>query len=879
MSVLCFVKKLIHFFVTIDKNGVTVRGVIGWIVLLVLALPLGAMDKIVVQLQWSHQFQFAGYYIARAKGYYRNAGLDVAIRPFRRGMSVEAEVLSGRAQFGVGRTSLLLAYADDQPVVAMAAIFQSSPMVLLVREDSAIDSLKDLIGKRVMLTHDQETAASIQAMLTSQGISADTMHLVPHTFDPYALEYNETDAMSAYVSHEPFLLSRHGVSTKALDPKRYGFNFYSDILFTTRDEISHFPERTRRFYDATLRGWKYAFEHIEETARLIEERYRPPHRLYEDLVNEGIILRSMAIRPGVALGNINLERLEAINQMYTLLGFSDSSKSLEPFLYHPKKLVFHAKEEEWLKAHRHIRVGVLRHFAPIEFVDKSGLHKGVTSGYLKAISDRLNVTFSVLKYESTRQIADALKAKTIDLAMTLPRTGTHNRNMLFTSAYLPLPSAVVAGETFSYIGDLAVLKNHKVAVIEKSAAASRLVSNYPKIVPVFEPTVQQALTKVAYGDADAAIGPLAVTSFIIANRGYNNLKIVGQTPYNNELPIAVRGDWPIFRDMIQKVLDSLDDEEKTHIYRTWVPTVFEHRVDYTIVWSILGVFGLLGLVFLYQYLRLDYLVKLKTVELQSLNDSLQERIDKVVSEIKTQERMMIQQSKMAMIGEMIESIAHQWRQPLNIIGLGISNYDFKRRLGTSDEKDLEQTMEMVHNQIGFMSQTIDDFRNFFKKDKQKQKIAMSVLIEDVMTLVAPMYRSKKIALEVEIAQDGEFVTYPNELKQVMLNLLNNARDAIVQREKEERSVLVMAAYDDERVFIKVEDTGGGIDASIIERIFDPYFTTKFESQGTGIGLYMSKTIIEKHLRGRLRVENSNKGARFIIDLPRMEIDQTDSAQG
>ncbi|OHD91637.1 MAG: hypothetical protein A2552_01155 [Sulfuricurvum sp. RIFOXYD2_FULL_44_160] len=221
---------------------------------------------------------------------------------------------------------------------------------------------------------------------------------------------------------------------------------------------------------------------------------------------------------------------------------------------------------------------------------------------------------------------------------------------------------------------------------------------------------------------------------------------------------------------------------------------------------------------------------------------------------------------MAEIGSMLESIAHQWRQPLNILGLSMTRLNLSCSLDGKGES--AKVLEIAEAQIEYMSQTIDDFRNFFKQDRSQIPVNINAMVNDVEALLGPLLIRKKITIEREIDPEIEVLVYPNELKQVLINLVNNAREAIEHHRGEERLIRIRCTTDERYCTIAIEDTGGGIDVSIIDKIFDPYFTTKFESQGTGIGLYMAKMIIEKHFLGKLSVYNTLKGACFEIRLNR-----------
>ncbi|MEN8146150.1 MAG: HAMP domain-containing sensor histidine kinase [Campylobacterota bacterium] len=254
--------------------------------------------------------------------------------------------------------------------------------------------------------------------------------------------------------------------------------------------------------------------------------------------------------------------------------------------------------------------------------------------------------------------------------------------------------------------------------------------------------------------------------------------------------------------------------------------------------------------------------------LRAMNATLQVRIDKAVIENQKHERMLIQQSKMAAMGEMIESIAHQWRQPLNVMSLSLTKLDMEHNLDILDDKSFDAQVTTMNRQVQYMSQTIDDFRSFYQKDKHAIDVSLQEMIDDIEALITPLLRSKSIDFKNETDQDIRITTYPNEFKQVLLNLVNNAKDALMSCESDIKEIIIRADEEERTITIQVIDNAKGIDEKIIDRIFEPYFTTKFEAKGTGIGLYMSKIIIEDHMHGNISAENRENGAQFVIRLPK-----------
>lgn len=255
-------------------------------------------------------------------------------------------------------------------------------------------------------------------------------------------------------------------------------------------------------------------------------------------------------------------------------------------------------------------------------------------------------------------------------------------------------------------------------------------------------------------------------------------------------------------------------------------------------------------------------------ELKDLNETLEQKVNNKTMILLEQERLLAQQSKLATMGEMISNIAHQWRQPLNSLALKIQYIPMAVEFGELDEQFATNFEEEGMEYIRYMSQTIDDFRNFFKPDKQKTELCVKDAVYRAYKLVGDSLHSAYVKVNIDIEDvDLNVMGYPNEFSQVLLNILNNAKDALVEKRSDNRNILIKVTSIVEGVNISICDNAGGIPDSIIDKIFEPYFTTKHQAQGTGLGLYMSKVIIEQNMHGVLSVKNSSLGACFEITLP------------
>jgi hypothetical protein len=240
---------------------------------------------------------------------------------------------------------------------------------------------------------------------------------------------------------------------------------------------------------------------------------------------------------------------------------------------------------------------------------------------------------------------------------------------------------------------------------------------------------------------------------------------------------------------------------------------------------------------------------------------------KMEEKLHLKEKMILVQSRQAAMGEMISMIAHQWRQPLNIVGLAIANIETKQMLELLDKAALEENLSVINKNIAFMSDTIDDFRNFFRPDKPKEWTSVEQVISSTVDIIGKNLEHNNIDVRLHSSSKSVLFISKNSLLQVLLNLLSNARDALVSKDKTDAVICIDISENEEEIVTSICDNAGGIPDAVMEKIGQPYFTTK-ELNGTGLGIYMSKIVVEKHLNGTLIWHNDAKGACFVITLRR-----------
>jgi PAS domain S-box-containing protein len=239
---------------------------------------------------------------------------------------------------------------------------------------------------------------------------------------------------------------------------------------------------------------------------------------------------------------------------------------------------------------------------------------------------------------------------------------------------------------------------------------------------------------------------------------------------------------------------------------------------------------------------------------------LKDKVEEEVQKNREKDKILLQQSRLAQMGEMISMIAHQWRQPLSAISAASGSIEFKASRNKLNNEIAQELSRKISQYVQHLSSTIEDFRNFFKTNKSQQKVSLHQLVASTINIVQHSIENKNIELITHYEKELIVNTYANEVQQVVLNIIKNAEDVLLEKRVQEPQIKIIV---DEKTIL-IEDNGGGIDPDIMDKIFEPYFSTKDEKDGTGLGLYMSKIIIEQHCHGALRVTNTNKGALFSI---------------
>ena len=557
-----------------------------------------------------------------------------------------------------------------------------------------------------------------------------------------------------------------------------------------------------------------------------------------------------------------------------------SNENERYYPYFKQQISLTPQEKKFLEKNR-IKISVSNAWEPFTFKSKNNEPIGISAEYWNLIANKLNLKSENIFFETFNEQIQSIKNKESDLIYSVGETINRKEYSIFTKEYAKFPISIVTKKDENFIENISVLHNKKIAVGNNFTAHNILKNKYPDMNFVLVNNIKEGLELVSKNKAYAFIDIQPVLFYNISKYGFDDLKVSGNTGLDFNIKFMIRDDYPILESILNKAISSISLYELNEIINKWDNVQFQTNFNYDLFWQILMVIFVILLAFIHRTLTLKNLnqtlsikVEEKTKKLNELNKNLEDMVEKKTKELIQKENILNHQSKMAAMGEMIENIAHQWRQPLSVITTAATGAKVKKDFGNFTDSDFYETIDIINNSAQHLSTTIDDFRNFFNNDKEVSSFDINLPIERVLYLLNSKLKNRDIIV-VKNTQKIEVLGLMNEFIQVLLNIIKNSLDAFEENDYKNKFVFIDIYKENQTLILKIKDNANGIKEDIINRIFEPYFTTKHKSQGTGIGLYMSTEIIKKHMNGKLSVSNQEyvyndikcKGAQFVIELP------------
>ncbi len=874
--------------------------------------------KVTLELKWLHQFQFAGFYMAKEKGFYRDAGLDVE---FIEGLGQDSfkSVKSGKADFAVGTSALAIERSHGFPLVALGIIFQDSPVVWLTSTDLNISKPADFIGKTVMCTPCITEGYELKALFKKAGIDPTRMKYVPTTSNIDDFITKKVDIYPAYKSNEPFLLKDKGIDYQIIDPDDYDIHFFGDVLFTSEAMLHTHPEAVKAFRDASFKGWKYAFDHLEESVDLVMKKYNPQNKTREHILFEAHELQKFALYPFMEPGHMHRRQWEQIIQQYNELGMMHGSINLDTFLYDMKS----SQHNVWLLRAIYILIAFLLLLSILFFSAKKYnkiLHKKVSfrTKELNKLNEDLESIVAQKTWEVEREKDNLLKAESIAHfgsylwhIQTNEITWSDEHYRIFGVNKETFNPTLSGFMNFVHPDD----KQHVIDKLQeiintKSSQLETFVFRF--IREDGEERYIQSTSSITKHDNEGKALQVVGTALDITlqKKSENKLLKINKKIYQSEQrlnkaqAIAHLGNWDwdilsgeiYWSDELFRILGEETQSFKPTLrhFIHYIPKKEKKRINQYIKESLKGE---------YQNLDLIYSIKRKNGALgyvhafiEITRNDLGEPIyasgillDITKANKKTealiQMKKELERSNASLVkaknitdnairakSSFLANMSHEIRTPLNAITGFIA-------LLKEDETDTEKLkyLRTIDSASHTLLHTINDILDFSKLESGKFEIVKSDFkpFKEIMA-TAELFQAKaaekNIVFSIIYDKKVPKVLFSDilRIKQIITNLLSNA----IKFTPQNGAIDLSIAYTDNRLSVSIRDNGIGIPKDKQEYIFDSFAqadnTTTKKYGGTGLGLSISAQLI-RMLNGEFNLKSTEKiGSTFSFSIPMRE---------
>ena len=527
---------------------------------LFLLSSLFANEKVSLQLKWKDSFQFAGFYMAKEKGFYKKAGLDVTLKELDSKTNLVDSVLNGKSTYGVGDSALIYYRLQNKPIVLMMPILESTPLALLTTKN--VKSLQDFKSKKIMINEFSLKSPAILSMLYLSNIDMKRFNPKSGVFSVEDMLKQNLDLYSVYIPNQPYYLKKHHIKYHLFTPKEYGLDFYGDMLFTSEKEINNHFNRTVAFMDASKKGWEYAFKHINETIDVIEKKYNSQHFSRDELLYQAKEYQKLISKNF----KFNKQKIENTKIVFKLLYKIKNDFKYEDFVLN--RYVATKKEREFLKTHK-IRCVTTTTWPPFNLV-KNGKIEGLALDYWNIVADKLGMDNSCKQVNDFTKLLNLIKSKKADLTISTSETPNRKKYAVFSKDYVKFPIVIVTKKSVDFIPSIDSIKNKTIAVAKNYTATKLLQAKYPNLHYIETDNLTQALNLVENSKAYATIGILPVVAYKINKENFDTLKIAGKTEFEFPVKFMVRKDYKELIPMINRVIDSIDKETKDRIYNRWI---------------------------------------------------------------------------------------------------------------------------------------------------------------------------------------------------------------------------------------------------------------------------------------------------------------------
>jgi len=581
------------------------------------------LQKVSVQFQWKHQFEYAGFYAAIEQGYYEDVGLEVTLKEVQKDMDLVEDVLSGKSEFGISYSSIVAEYYKGKPILMIANIFKHSALVLVSQKE--IFTPAALKNKTVMGSEIELSTTGVGMMLQHFNLDLHDFNIVPssHTIDDF--KNKKVDAMTAFITNQPYQLNKQKIAYNILSPTNYGSQFYDVNIFTSQELFKRNPKLVRAFKEATIKGWHYALENSDETIHLILKKYNTQHKTFGALKYEADITRSLILKNIYPLGSIDCNVIQEMKQNFidfNLIPKNTLQRKENFILDHScqvkKSSKFTKEELQYIESKKEIKVCADPNWMPFEKI-KEGKLIGMSADYLKLLQTQLNIPFTLVPTQDWMESIEFAKARKCDIFSLAMKTPSRKKYMNFTTPHLSIPLVIATSHDKLFITNFKDSLEHTFGAVKGYAFTELLKLKYPSLKIIEYKNTQEGLEAVDHGEIYGFIDNLSTLAYHLQKKYLGSLKITGRIGQDWELGIGVRNDKPLLLSVLNKAIKNVDEKQKQRILNTWTSITYEESTNYSLFWKVFIVAFLILLVILYRYRE----IKKYNAELTKLNKELE----------------------------------------------------------------------------------------------------------------------------------------------------------------------------------------------------------------------------------------------------------------
>jgi len=616
-----------------------------------------AMEAVSLQLNWKHQFEFAGYYAAQEKGFYQDVGLVVEIREYKEGTKILDDVLDKKADYGVYYSNLVDFYLKGKPVVFLANFFKSSPLIIVSQPE--IKSPAGLKGKTVM-TVDGLDLGHFAPMFNRYNIKSEDLNYIPHTFSVDDFVNKKVDAMMVFTTNELYELNQRNIDFNILNPAIFGLPFYDGNLFTSEHLVETNPEQVRRFRSATIKGWDYALTHKDEIIKLILKAYNTK-KTYEELAYEAEEIDKIVLPRIHLLGSIEKSHVKTMAGVFaqsnTAINFSGD---IEAFLFKESELNslrLSKQEVEFLHKKGLLRYCVDPDWMPFEAIDENGDLQGMSSKVISLLKNYLDIPVRMIKTNSWAESLKFVEERKCDFLIVASNTQKRRSYMKFTEPYVFLSSVIATKDQPLFIEDLQQVVDERLGVVKGYSFIEELKKDYPEINLIEVESIAEGLTAVQSGHLFGFIDTIPAITYAIQEQGILDVRIAGKLSLQKKMGMAARSDEAELVIILDKILKTIGPAKIREIYTDGLNVKYVEKIDHTMIWQGASVMIFVLLLILYR----GHLLKIKNKDLEVLSST--DALTQLNNRLKIENIMDVEMAR-----------AHRYETDMTIILLDIDDF-------------------------------------------------------------------------------------------------------------------------------------------------------------------------------------------------------------